>query len=135
MADEQDRSEALDDDKIGGDFPPDRPFAVDRGDDSEPGTAGSDARDSDPLEAERDDTWNEDEATPADRQPEVVLVDQTADADPDAHLVGTGELDDLESGDSMDGTLAERDPDEGDFVADLVPPAAEEAAMHVIPEP
>lgn len=135
MADEQDRSEALDDDKIGGDYPPDRPMAVDRGDDSEPGTAGLDARDTHPLEAERDDTWNEDEVTPADRAPEVVLVDQTADADPEVRPLGTSELDDLESGDSMAGTLPERDPDEGDLVSDLVPPAAEEAAVNVVPEP
>ena len=135
MADEQDRSEALDEDKVGGEYPPDRPMAVDRGDDSEPGTAGSDARDTDPLESGRADDPIGDRAGRGELEPDLVLVDQTADADPGAAPLGTDELDAGESGDSMDGTLGEPDRDAGAFASDLVPPPAEEAAMHVIPEP
>jgi hypothetical protein len=135
MADEQDRSEALDEDKIGGDFPPDRPMAVDRGDDSEVGTAGSDARDRDPLERGHDDDAAGDGDARGDIDPEVTLIDQTADADPGVAPLGTDELDEGESGDWMDGTPGEPDPDAGAFASELVPPPAEEDAMHVIPEP
>lgn len=90
MADEQDRSEALDDDKL------------------------------DDIEQDR---------------PDVELIDQTADADPGEAPLGTAELDAGESGSSMDGTLAEPDPDDDPVQSDLVPPAPEEDAMHVIDEP
>lgn len=135
MADEQDRSEALDEDKVGGDFPPDRPMAVDRGDDAEVGAAGSDARDTNPLESGRGDDAVDDRDGRGAIDPEVTLIDQTADAGPDVAPLGTDELDGGESGDWMDGTPGEPDPDAGAFASELVPPPAEEDAMHVVPEP
>jgi hypothetical protein len=83
MADEQDRAEALDEDKL------------------------------------------DDAGDPA---PEVQLVDNTADSDPG---VGSDEADAGESGDWMEGRLAEEDDDpQPNFDGADVP--AEEAAMHVI---
>lgn len=90
MADEQDRAEALDDDKF--------------------------------------DDIDDDRAA-------VSLVDQTADADPGQADLGAEELDAGESGSSMDGVLGEPDPDDDPLYPDLVPPAPEEGAMHVVDEP
>jgi hypothetical protein len=90
MADEQDRAEALDDDKF------------------------------DDIDDDR---------------PPVALVDQTADADPDTAPIGAAELDAGETGSSMDGVLGEPDPDDDPLYPDLVPPAPEEDAMHVVDEP
>ena len=88
MADEQDRSEALDDDKL------DAADVIDR--------------------------------------PAVTLVDQTADADPGVAPLGADEIDGGETGSSMDGVLGEDDPDNNLLYTDLVPPAPEEDAMHII---
>jgi len=87
MADEQDRAEALDDDKF------------------------------DDIDDDRAD---------------IELVDQTADADPG---IGSDELDAGESGSSIDGVLAEDEPDDDPLYSDLQPPAPEESAMHVVDEP
>lgn len=88
MPDEQDRAEALDDDK--GAFPSDE----DRG---------------------------------------IEVIDQTADADPGAADLGTDEIDRGETGDDLDGVVAELD--EGDDPFHTEEPAPEVAAMHVTEEP
>ena len=86
------------------------------------------ADEQDISEALDDDKWDDVE----EERPAVELIDQTADADPG---IGSDELDAGESGSSIDGVLAEDDPDDDPLYSDLVPAAPEEAAMHVVDEP
>lgn len=82
-------------------------------------------------EALDDDKWDDVD----EERPVVELVDQTADADPGVASAGTDELDADETGSSVDGVVAEDDPDDDPLFNDLVPAAPEEAAMHVVDEP
>jgi hypothetical protein len=81
MPDDQDRAEALDDDKIGGEYPPERPLGTHRRqDDAVPGSfAGREAR----TEPEVDEPRRRvDENVPVDGR-RVTLEDEIADT-PDA---------------------------------------------------
>ncbi|MBA2279922.1 MAG: hypothetical protein H0W25_01610 [Acidimicrobiia bacterium] len=122
MADDQDRSEALDEDKIEDlDYPPDRPLGVD-----EYGTTAAEKEVDEPL-AQR--AWREE---PDERRARhsggMQLVDNTADADIDS------DIDAAETGDEMEGRLAEDDLDAWRS-DEREPLPAEEAAMHVTDNP
>ncbi len=102
MADEQDRAEALDDDKLGGEFPPHDPMGVD-----DP-TRDDQVRDSFEDRGLREDPDGE-------RVGNLTLtdLDQGAGPDEEKDLVG-------------DAVGAEDDP----LANDRVPPPPEEAAVH-----
>jgi hypothetical protein len=61
------------------------------------------------------------------------VLDQTADADPGVADAGAAVLDELESGDELDGTAS--DPDNAEDPCHQEEPAPEVAAMHVTEEP
>jgi hypothetical protein len=121
MTDEQDRSEALDDDKLEDlAFPPDKPIGV-----QAYGAAGTDppVGESVAARAAREEPdWIADAAAGE----HIELLDNTADVE------GATDLDDGETGDAIEGRLAEGDPGRfsGGGPGEVVP--AEEAAMHVI---
>ncbi len=102
MADDQDRAEALDDDKLGGDFPPDDPLGAD-----DP-TSDDQVRDSFEDRGLREDPDGE-------RVGNLTLADLDRGAGPD-------EEKDLVA----DVVGGEADP----LANDQVPPAPEEAAVH-----
>jgi hypothetical protein len=120
MADPQDKSEALDEDVLGAEYPPHEWQSAEESAAGGPPPEGDLAADL--REAE---------------DPAPVLVDQTADAEPgDAIAAVLEDIDAEESGDSMLGEEAEpleRGPLEG--APDWAPMPAEEAAMHIVEEP
>lgn len=93
MADEQDRAEALDDDKLE--------------DDPHVGAA--------------------------DERAGIDVMDQTADADPSIADSGRAVIDELETGDDLDGVRGE--PDVAPDPAHTEGPAPEVSAMHLTDEP
>lgn len=124
MADEQDKAEALDDDKHDADFPPDQPQGVD-----------------DPTQ---DDRVEDDVATRALREEPDFGERTTSAADEPLiqPLVGEDEarVDDekdlVAEAEPAQHNLAAESPATGrDTESDGAPPAAEEVAMHVEPEP
>ena len=135
MADEQNRSEALDEGVIGdAEFPPDRPVGVE-----DYGVTDLEEEIDEPL-VHRIAREEPDFGFDASTDPGIgsALIDNTADANPDGPFqAGIEMIDDGESGDANEGYVAEDDP--GPFSRDdwtnRVPPPAEEAAIHIIDEP
>ncbi|MBI2709415.1 MAG: hypothetical protein HYX34_06935 [Actinobacteria bacterium] len=127
MADEQDQAESLDDDRVAGAYPPDRPLGVDAY-----GTTGSEERWDEPL-PERVAREEPDELARAlDEQGSLVAPDEGVHDDTDAEAVaylaggedvGALDADDIATGDTtVRDVVQEREAD--------VP--AEEAAVHVV---
>lgn len=99
----QDRAEALDDDKIGGDVPPDRPLGVE-----DYGTTAAEEAVGEPLEERI-----------AREEPEIVAEDDRV-VDP-------------ETGPLSDEDIASGDPTLRDVATEHeAPPPAEEAALHEV---
>ena len=87
-----------------------------------------------PDEQDRAEALDDDKgAFPAHEDAGIDVIDQTADADPGAADAGTAEIDRDESGDDLDGVVAE--DDEGDDPFHTEEPAPEVAAMHLTEEP
>ena len=111
-----DRSEQLDDDKLGDEYPPERPLGVE-----EYGTTAQEERVAEPMD-ERDHRYEDEE--PAGEGTEAVapgLLDQGPDDDEKDMVADTDEV-------PHEGTP------EYDTAADRVPRSAEEEAVHVIEE-
>jgi hypothetical protein len=116
----------------GGDYPPDRPLGVDDDDEVE-SVAEREAR-------TEPDVWEErrpsDEDDEDDEEPEVELVgDDAGVPDEEDELVGEGvptgsELGPLDPDDEFSGDETTRD-----VATELVPPPAEETAIHLDDEP
>jgi hypothetical protein len=114
----------------GGDYPPDRPLGLDDDDADLDSVAGREAR----TEPE---VWEEGRPSDEDdEEPEVELVgDDAGVPDEEDELVGEGaptgsELGPLDPDDEFSGDETTRD-----VATELVPPPAEETAIHVDDEP
>lgn len=123
MGDADQPGENVDEELLGGEYPPEEPLAV--GDDEEPAT--------DEEDLARPEGWEADAGEPADRG-DVELVGDAGADDVEKDLVGeradTGE---------DEGPLAPDDEFSGDettrdVVTERQPPAAEDAAVHVVDE-
>jgi len=120
--------ERFDDDKIGGDYPPDRPLGA-----NEFGTTPAEQAVGEPL-AERVAREEPDVLVPEDEPIELVAPDEGARPDTEGAEVATAALDGL-------GPLSDDDPLAGDpSLRDVATEhegaiPAEEAAVHIVDEP
>lgn len=124
MADEQRKAEALDDDHIGEEYPPDEPLGVE-----DYGTTGAEQRIPEPLDERvlRD----EPDVLPGEQPLVVPTVDEDeARLDTEKDLVAEAAVHDVDTPEDPSGETGDRTA----TAADRAPAPAEEAAMHLEPE-
>ena len=122
----QHRAESLDDDKLGGEYPPEEPLGVD-----EYGTTAAEERWDEPI-AERVAREEPDPEVPEDEGTELVAPDAGAGTDTEAQTVADADRPDPDVGTiSVDDPVSD-DPDLRDVASERSgPPPAEEAAIHL----
>lgn len=129
-ASQDDQSEALDDDKLGGTYPPDQPVGVD-----EYGITDQEQRIDEPI-AERvlREEPELDGIPDAERAGRLVAPDEGIEADDEAAAVASS-VDDLSRGDLSADDIASGDTTTRDTATELATDlSAEEAAVHVVAE-